>query len=413
MPRPGQTRNRVAIPRDPAIPSPSGPMKLIERYLLSQLLGPTLAAVGAFCALALLSQALGGFELIVEQRQSALVFFKVVGLATPQLVLTILPIAMLVATLFTYNRLHREQEIVVCFAGGLSRWRVIAPAMRIAAAAALLSLLFNLFIQPLSYREMRDTLFRVRTDLAATMIREGQFSHPAPGLTVYVQDALPGGRLRNLVINERRPDGTDTTFSAAEGRIADQEGRPVLLMRQGTNQSITPEGVLNVLAFDEYLYDLSTFVSTTEVLQYKASDRYLHELLFPDLRHDWERHNRSKLLAEAHYRLSSPLYVPAFVLMALAAVLGGGFSRIGYGRRMAAWGGAAAVVRIVGFGVQAACEDAPWLNVLQYAVPLAAGYVALRVLLRRSVDEGGGFSFFSGRSRTVEPLQPVFAAGPA
>jgi lipopolysaccharide export system permease protein len=108
-------------------------MKLIDRYLFLQLLGPTLAALAALCGLALLSQALGGFELIVEQRQSAVVFLRVVALATPQLVVTILPIALLVATLVTFNRLHKEQEIVVCFAGGMSRWRVISPAMRIAA----------------------------------------------------------------------------------------------------------------------------------------------------------------------------------------------------------------------------------------------------------------------------------------
>jgi lipopolysaccharide export system permease protein len=240
MPRRGERRNVLATPRGPL----NGAMKLIDRYLFLQLLGPTLAALAALCGLALLSQALGGFELIVEQRQSAVVFLRVVALATPQLVVTILPIALLVATLVTFNRLHREQEIVVCFAGGMSRWRVISPALRIAAAGAFLSLAFNLFVQPPASREMRDTLFQVRTDLAATMIREGRFTHPAPGLTVYVQDAEPGGKLRNLVINDRRPDGTDTTFSAAEGRIATQGGKPVLLMRQGTNQSITPEGVL-------------------------------------------------------------------------------------------------------------------------------------------------------------------------
>jgi lipopolysaccharide export system permease protein len=394
--------------------APHRRMKLIDHYLLRQLLGPTLAALAALCALAILSQALGGFELIVDQRQSALVFAKMVGLATPQLVVTIMPIALLVATLVTFNRLHREQEIVVCFAGGMSRWRVIAPAMRLAAVAALITLGFSLFVHPLAQREMRDTLFAIRTDLVATMVREGEFSHPAPGLTVYVQTVEPGGRLKNLVINDKREDGTDSTFSAAEGRIGKRLGKPVLLMRQGTNQSITPEGVLNVLAFDEYLYDLSTFMASNEVLQYKVSDRYLHELVFPDLRQDWERKNRSRMLAEAHSRLASPLYAFVFVLMPLAAIIGGGFSRVGYSRRMMAWGFGAAVVRIIGFGVAAACVGSPGLNFLQYLVPLAACAYALRVLLRSSVEASSpaGPSLF-GRSRGGPSLQPVFAGEPA
>jgi hypothetical protein len=70
-----------------------------------------------------------------------------------------------------------------------------------------------------------------------------------------------------------------------------------------------------VLSFDEYLYDLSAFLQSREELRYKISDRYLHELLFPDLRHEWERSNRDRMLAEAHSRLASPLYVVTFVLM--------------------------------------------------------------------------------------------------
>ncbi len=72
--------------------------------------------------------------------------------------------------------------------------------------------------------------------------------------------------------------------------------------------------------------------------------------------------------------------------MALAAVLGGSFSRMGYGKRMAAVGAAAAVVRIVGFGVQAACEDNAWLNVLQYMAPLAATWWGLSQVFRQKVS---------------------------
>jgi hypothetical protein len=53
------------------------PMRLIDRYLLRQLLGPTLLATAALTAFALLSQSLSGLDLIVNQRQSAWVFLKI------------------------------------------------------------------------------------------------------------------------------------------------------------------------------------------------------------------------------------------------------------------------------------------------------------------------------------------------
>jgi lipopolysaccharide export system permease protein len=361
-------------------------MRLIDRYLLRQLLGPVALATLALTAVALLSQSLSGLDLIVNQRQSALVFLKVTVLAMPQLVNLVLPIAVFVAALVALNRLHTEQEIVVCFAGGMSRWRVISPAMRLACTIAFLALLMNLFVQPAAYRAMREELFEVRTDLASTLVREGEFTEPAPGLTVYTQSVDGSGNLRNLFIHQTKPDGSSTTYTAQQGRVGRAQGRPVLVMRHGSNQEFSRTGVLNYLTFDEYIFDLAPLARSDELVHFKPSDRYLHELFFPDLQQDWERRNRLDLLAEGHARLASPLYNIAFMALALAAIIGGGFSRLGYGRRIAIMGAVAAGVRLIGFQVQAACEDSAWLNALQYVVPLATTWIALAVVFRQRVS---------------------------
>ncbi len=361
-------------------------MRLIDRYLLRQLLGPTVLAVCALGAVALLSQSLNALDIIVTQRQSALVFLKVTLLAMPQLINIVLPIALFVAALVALNRLQTEQELVICFAGGMSRSQLIAPAMRLGAMVALLALVTNLWIQPAASREMRQTLFTVRTDLAATLIREGEFSQPSPGLTVYAQSVDTDGLIHNLFIHQVRDDGGATTYTADQGRLVKRDGKPLLVMMKGSNQEFSASGVLNFLSFDEYIFDLSSLIDSDELVHFKPSDRYLHELLFPDLTQDWEQRNRLKLMAEGHARLAGPLYNIAFMALAISAVVGGGFSRLGYGRRMAAFGGIAAGVRILGFIVQAACEDMAWINLLQYLVPIATVAVALREVYRLPVS---------------------------
>jgi len=361
-------------------------MQLIERYLFRQLLGPTVLATLALGGVGMLSQSLGALDVIVNQGQSALVLIKITLLGMPQLMVMILPIAIFVAGLVALNRLHTEQEIVVCFASGMSRWRVIAPAIYLAVGATLITLFINLWIEPLSERALRQELFRVRTDLAASLVRVGQFNQPARSLTVYAQSSDQGGRLRNLFILEEKPDGGDTTFIADHGKVTTRNGAPVLVMWDGSNQEFSPTGVLNYLKFGEYTFDLKDFLSTDELINYKISDRYLHELLFPDLQQDWERRNRVKMIAEAHNRLSAPLYNIAFVAMALAAVIGGPFSRLGYGRRILLVGAAAGAVRILGFGAQAACESNVWFNLVQYALPLGATAWAFHELFRQPVE---------------------------
>ncbi|MCW5759092.1 MAG: LPS export ABC transporter permease LptF [Phenylobacterium sp.] len=361
-------------------------MRLIDRYLLRQLTGPVVLATLALTSVALLSQSLAGLDLIVNQRQSALVFLKVTLLYMPQLINLILPIAVFVAALVALNRLHTEQEIVVCFAGGMSRWRVISPAMRLAATVAFLALLMNVFVQPASFRALREELFLVRTDLAATLVREGEFTEPAPGLTVYAQNVDGQGNLRNLFIHQVKPDGSTSTYTAEQGRVGRAQGRPVLFMRNGSNQELSSRSVLNYLTFDEYIFDLEPLARSDELIHFKPSDRYLHELFFPDLQQDWERRNRLDLLAEGNARIASPLYNIAFMALALNAIIGGGFSRLGYGRRIAIVGATAAGVRLLGFLFQSGAEDEVWLNLGQYLTPLAATWIALAQIFRGKIN---------------------------
>ena len=360
-------------------------MRLIERYFFRQMLGPTFLATMALCLVALLGRSLSELEIIVDQRQSALLFIKVILLALPQLLNLILPVAVFVAALVALNRLHTEQEIVVAFAGGMSRWRVIRPAVNLAAIAALISLVLGIWIQPMTARMIRETAFSVKADLATTLVREGKFTNPASDLTVYAGKIDPDGLIHDLFIHQQKAKGGDTTYMASEGRVATRNGAPMLIMHRGSNQEFSTDGVLNFLRFDDYFFDLTSFIKNEELLHYKIGDRYLHELFFPDLTQDWEQKNRTKMLAEGHSRLAGPLYNLAFMAMALAAVIGSTFSRLGYARRIATVGAAAVLVRIVGFGIQAACDDSAWMNILQYLVPIGAAWWGLSQVFKQKI----------------------------
>ena len=379
-------------------------MRLIERYLFRQLLGPTLAATAALTAVAILSEALSSISVLVDDRQSALVFAKIIILAMPQLIVLILPIAVLVAGLMAMNRLHTENEIVICFAGGVSRWRVISPAIRLASLITLFSFILTFWIQPISYRALRDTLQQVRSDLLSTMIRPGAFTHPAPGLTVYAQSVDDDGDIHNLFIDHATPSGRDTAITAREGRLTIRNGVPVMIMRQGANQEFSPTGVFNFLSFDEYALDLRPMIGQARTVRYKLSDRFLHELFFPDMRVAWDRANIDPLLAEGHARIAAPLYNIAFMGLALAAILGGGFSRLGYGVRIATVAGAALVTRVLGLAVQGAAAHTPTLNGFQYLVPVLATAVAAFFMF-------GGQRI--GRRLAPEPHPAPRAARPA
>jgi lipopolysaccharide export system permease protein len=212
------------------------------------------------------------------------------------------------------------------------------------------------------------------------MIRPGRFTHPAPGLTVFAQSVDDDGTIHNLFIDRVDSSGHDSTTAARLGRFERRRGAPVLALRHGSNQEFSAAGVLNFLSFDVYVFDLRPLLSQNHGFRYKLSDLYLHELVYPDPREGLSRSAAYKRLAEAHSRLAGPLYNIAFMMMALAAILGGAVNRLGYGGRIAVVVAAAVLARTLGFAAQAVAGSAPILNVLQYLIPLAATLGAAAVL---------------------------------
>ena len=375
-------------------------MRLIERYLFRQLLGPTIAATLALGVVAVLTQTLNFLDLIVDKHQSAVVLAKIVALSMPQMLAIVLPIALFVAALITLNRLHTEQEIVVCFAGGVSRWRVASPFIRLAVFAALITLVTNLWVAPAAQRMRQEELYRIKTDLLASLVRDGTFTQPGKGLTVYAQSTDSNGVMSNMFIDESKDDGSSSSFDAKTGEIVVRAGKPAMVLHEGSNQQLSKLGNLNYLTFREYVLDLTPYVTTEDDFYYKPSDKFLHELVKPDKANADDRRNRKKYLAEAHERLAAPFYDITVVVLALAGVLGGAFSRTGYGSRIATVTAIALVVRILGFGAQAVCNSNSSLNVLQYLVPLVPAFFAMRLLFRGSR---------AGPKTMLSPLTPATA----
>jgi lipopolysaccharide export system permease protein len=91
--------------------------------------------------------------------------------------------------------------------------------------------------------------------------------------------------------------------------------------------------------------------------------------------------------------------------MALAAVIGGPFSRLGYSRRIVIIGAASGLVRIAGIACQALCDNGAWINILQYAIPLAAGFWAWRQLFRQPVSRPAPMRPLGGSRLIASPAE--------
>ena len=356
-------------------------MTLIQGYLFRQIARPVVGACAALAGIGILSQSLDQLEVIVERGQSVWVMVKLTLLAVPQLLAVIIPIGLFVGALIALTRLQREQELTAVFASGVTRWSAIRPAVRIAAIAALLTLVVTAVGQPWAQRQARAEAFSVRADLAVLLVEEGVFKQGPNGLTVYVQQIEQNGLLKNLFVYLAEDDKV-TTWDAAEARFSRIDGQPHLTLLNGSWQRYSSRGVLEHFSFGRQDVPMAQYTEVTERVRYKPSDLYLTQLFNPSPA-DLERvGSTGELMAEGHSRLSAPLYALMAMAMALTAIMGGPFSRTGYSLRIAKVAGMFLIIRIAGYGVVSASAWNGWLNVFQYLLPIVATVVALRLLFR-------------------------------
>lgn len=344
-------------------------MTRIQLYLFREVLRTVLIIVGGLALLALLAQGLSQTELIIENRQSALTYFYVVMLGAPQVIALLTPLALFIAAIWSLNRIHRDSEIVVAQAAGMTRWQVASPILRLAAIAAVAHLTISLWVQPSAQRAMRETVSDARADLAASLIVPGQFTSASDELTFFARESR-GGELRGILISDASDPTQRRDIIARTGTVVEVDGSPAIVLGDGQFQTLDEQGALSILGFDQHVFDLTPFMREQGEVVLKSSDRYLHELFFIDRTNYMEVQNEEEFLAEAHARLTTPLLNIAMALIAVLAVLGGDFSRRGYSVRIA-WAtvGALGLV-IVQLSLQSASADDPALNVLQWLVPL-------------------------------------------
>ncbi|MET0546425.1 MAG: LptF/LptG family permease [Caulobacterales bacterium] len=356
-------------------------MSSLQRYFFWQCVWPTLAIFVGLMSMAVLSQGLSSLNLIVEQRATGLTYLLVTMLATPQVIGLLLPLATFFGILFAINRLQNESEIAAAFAAGLSRWALVAPILRLATIVAILHLANNLWVQPIAYRNMRVIVNEARADLAAAFVRQGTFTSPKPGLTFYIGESRADGRLFDVFVNDDRRGKEPATYTAREGRLAEIDGKAAMIMFEGSVQRRDKNGDLAFLSFDQYVLDLSSFFDQDQDLVLEASDRFIPELLRPDPNYYYDQQVKGELIAEGHSRMAAPLVNFGLASIAVLALVGGEFSRRGYGQRIAIAAGIGIVVRVTAIALQSAARDDAALNVVQYLFPIVITAFTLTLLL--------------------------------
>jgi lipopolysaccharide export system permease protein len=373
----------------PKAPSPyrgrsSGPRLTplgLSRYLLGQLLGPVALLTVLLVSVIWLVNSMQYLDLVINRGQSALTFLYLILLLLPSLLAKIMPIAFFVAALFTLSRLAGDSELVVMASAGFSLRQIAMPVLACAAIVMALIYACLLYFAPLGQRALRDKVVDIRADMAGALLNEGEFNPAAPGLTVFIRQMGHAGEIHGILVHDSRDKKNPVTYIAEKGILAQTPAGIRLIMLDGTIEQAAHGGQqLSVLSYASHTLDMDQFAGPTRNSLRKVNERYLGELFWPPEKDGLTDRVRNQYFAEAHNRLTQPLYCIAFALIALAAVLRGRRQRGNVALRLGLASLAAASLSIADYGIVGLTQRNPLLVPLFYLLPLLGMAAAIAVL---------------------------------
>ena len=229
-------------------------MRLLDRYLLRQMVAPFFFAVAALTSIMLLNQIARRFGALVGKGLPWSVIGEVFGLSLPFILAITLPMGVLMAVLYAFTHLAADNEVTAMRASGISVAQLVMPALGAGVMMALLTFGFNDQVLPRSNAELRSLMLNIGRK-------------------------KPTFELREQVINDMGPAGVflrASRIEASTGRLRD-----VTIYDMGASAGrriiYADSGIMAMMANET---DLSLRLFTGSVHQFKATDPTIFQLTY-------------------------------------------------------------------------------------------------------------------------------------
>lgn len=357
-------------------------MSRFDRYLSAQYL-----AVFGFFALVLVmvywvNRAVGLFDRLIADGQSALVFLEFSLLTLPNVIRIVLPVAAFAAAVHVTNRLSQDGELVVMRATGFSAFRMARPVAIFAAVVAVLMAGLTHVAVPMARSHLADRSAEIEANATARLMSDGRFMHPADGLTFYIRAITPEGELHDIFLSDDRAGPSRSTYTARRALLVRGADGPKLIMFDGMAQQLDrASGRLSVTHFADFTHDVGALLTAGRRSGPTVDEMPTRVLLAPtEAALAATGASRAQFLAEGHGRFAQPLLAPAAALIGFAALMLGAFSRFGLWRQILFAIVLLIVVQMVGNAANAVAlrNAAAWP--LVYAGPAFGLAIALALL---------------------------------
>ena len=235
-------------------------MKILDRYIVRETLGPFLMALAIFTFLLAVRPVMEEAEKLLAKSVPPQTIGILLAYLIPQALGITIPMALLAGLLMAFGRLSSDRETVALLACGVSFPRLLRPVAIIATLAAAATLWVMIVAIPTGNQRYTEITFSLLTQRMESEIQPRVFFEDFPNRVLYIQDVAPGGGWGRVLIGDTSNPGRPSIQMAREGRlIIDRDKRLVdIVLVDGSRYIPGTPGTP-----DEGVYDISRFGELT------------------------------------------------------------------------------------------------------------------------------------------------------
>jgi lipopolysaccharide export system permease protein len=305
-------------------------MRLLDRYLFRELLTPLASCLGAFLIFWISYDLFTELEELQERKLHTLDILNYTLAMTPEFLVQVLPVALLLALLYTLTNHARFNEITAMRAAGISLWRICLPYFAVGVAASAIYFAVNEILVPrsLDWADKILTRYVQKPDDARAQDQfHGFINAREHRLWLFDEYRVRTSEMIKPEVNWNLPFGTNYLLKAT--RAVHTNGAWNFFdvsefLQAGTNESFVPLLRTNVLAVPEFNETPREIRSEMKISGHRdfhgmrQSDISLKDIFdYLRLHPNLPRADSSRLLSELHSRLAAPWTCLVVVFIAI------------------------------------------------------------------------------------------------
>jgi lipopolysaccharide export system permease protein len=227
-------------------------MKILTRYIIKEMLGPTALGFGFYTFIILMRQLFDLAGMIIKRSLPASTVLELLALSMPNIIVLTVPMSLLFGILIAVGRLSADSEIISMRALGISTRMIYRPVFIFSFLMFLVNFYLMNVLLPWGNTRLQQLRAEIYTSSIEKELRPRVFYDEFANVMIYVNDIEPRtGRWKGVFVADSRVDESQaavTPAQAIQAAAAQRENDSAFIGSQHGQKIVTAEsGNLSIL----------------------------------------------------------------------------------------------------------------------------------------------------------------------